>query len=86
MEKEEEMLLQEKEKQEEAQLLRELQAHQGWTIYLALLEKLCRIKEVEKSRALRDNNAFIASARQFEIDGILQARKVIDNQLNQSAD
>ena len=52
------------------QLLQELEGHQAWKLYQDHLEWLCKIKEREKSVALRANNAFEAAKKQFEIDGI----------------
>ena len=57
------------------QVLQEMEGHPAWKLYQDHLDRLCRIKEVEKSKALRSNNPFEASKAQFEIDGIQLAAK-----------
>ena len=53
-----------------AQLLREMEEQQAWKLYQGHLASLCKIKEVEKSAALRRNEIHVAIQKQFEIDGI----------------
>ena len=67
------------EKDLQVQLLQEMEAHPAWKLYQDHLELLCRRKEVEKSVALRSNNPFEATRRQFEIDGLTLSVKSLSN-------
>ena len=60
------------------QVLQEMESHPAWKLYLAHLDKLCRIREVEKSQALRSEHPFQAARKQFEIDGIELSKKGLD--------
>ena len=61
------------------QALQEMESHPAWGLYQAHLEQLCKRKELEKSVALRANNPFEATRKQFEIDGITLAVKSLNN-------
>jgi hypothetical protein len=69
-------------KEDKLLALKELQTHPGWRIYQGHLESQWIKKEREKAQALRANNPFLATARQFEIDALKLAvnelEKVID--------
>ena len=65
------------EKDLKIQALQEMEGHPAWKLYQDHLDRLCRIKEVEKSKALRSDNPFEANKAQFEIDGIQLASKGI---------
>ena len=55
------------------QALQEMEIHPAWALFREHLDRLCRLREVEKSKALRSNDSFTASKKQFEIDGITLA-------------
>ena len=74
--------MEEMEQDYKIQVLQEMENHPAWKLYQDHLDKLCRIKEVEKSKALRQDKAFEASARQHEIDGINLVVKSIFNKIS----
>lgn len=61
------------EKDQQVALLQDLETHPAWKLYLAHLERQCKIKDREKSLALRSNDGFKAMKAQFESDGLIQA-------------
>ena len=63
------------EKDSMIQVLQEMESHPAWRLYQDHLDKLCRTREVEKSRALRSNDSFKSMKNQFEIDGIELAKR-----------
>ena len=67
------------ERENKGELLKELQDHLGWRIYLALLDKLIQRKEKEKSGALRQAEFNNALAIQGVIDGIHLVTREIHN-------
>ena len=66
----------------QVQLLKEMENHPAWRLYLDHLEELCRRKEVEKALALRGNELHRAILRQAEIDGIIIATRSLTNLIN----
>lgn len=61
------------------QQIQELVGHPAWKLYQAHLDKLCRVREVEKAGCLRLGKHNEAVLKQGEIDGITLSAKSISS-------